>query len=305
MAQYSREILVPYLQDICSIHLAERKLNNKIAYLEQTVESLQAGKSNPLPQKPKETFAYRFVMPWLVAVLVSMLLLIRFVIWSLSLPNHFPWGESWRLFFKLHNLGGIGVCVILVGIGVFAAVQAISAHKNNVKLENKYKKDMRTYQVTEEKNRLNRQRIPDLQKAISKYKTERDKVAALRQNAYSANVIPRQYRDIYAAVYLYDWFSTSRATDLDMALNMFVLEQIKDKLDRIIQNQSEMILNQYIMMANQQQALDLQERNSYIMRSKLDRIAASNEERNMYLSMIESNTATTAYFATADYIKKL
>lgn len=305
MAQYSREILVPYLQDICSLHLAERKLTNKIIHLEQTVKSLQVGKSNPLPKEPKETFAYRFVLPWLVVALASVFLLIRFVIWSLSLPSYFQWSDSWRLIFKLNHFGGIGVCIILVASGVFALVQALAAQDNNVKLENQYRKDLYTYKMTEEKNRLNRQRIPDLQNDISKYTTERNKVAALLRNAYSANIIPRQYRDIYPAVYLYDWFSTSRATDLDMALNMFVLEQIKDKLDKIIRNQSEIILNQSIMMANQQQALDQQERNSYIMRSKLDRIATSNEERNMYLSMIESNTATTAYFATVDYIKNI
>ena len=90
-----------------------------------------------------------------------------------------------------------------------------------------------------------------------------------------------------------------------MALNMFVLEEIKEKLDRIIANQKEIILNQYLQLAEQRRSLELQEEHTSMMESKLNQINASNEERNTYLAMIESNTATTAYFATANYLTRL
>ena len=42
-----------------------------------------------------------------------------------------------------------------------------------------------------------------------------------------------------------------------------------------------------------------------MLESKLSRMEASDEERNQYLSMIGSNIATTAYFATAQYINSI
>lgn len=132
---------------------------------------------------------------------------------------------------------------------------------------------------------------------------EKEVEAALRQ-VYSVNIIPSKYRDIYAAAYLYDWFSTGRSDDLDMALNTFVLEQVKDRLDTIIRNQCAMILNQRIMIANQRQAMDQAEHHNAMLMDKLDQFEASNEERNMYLSMIEVNTAVDAFFAAAEYLRK-
>ena len=125
------------------------------------------------------------------------------------------------------------------------------------------------------------------------------------RQVYSANVIPGQYRNLYAAVYLYQYFGQSQADDLDLVLNTFVLEQIKAKLDVVIQQQSEAILNQRIMLANQEKTMEAQQKHAAMLESKLSRMEASDEERNQYLSMIESNTATTAYFATAQYINSI
>ena len=64
-----------------------------------------------------------------------------------------------------------------------------------------------------------------------------------------------------------------------------------------------MILNQRIMIANQNKSIEQQERHNQVLRSKLDRIQASNEERNMYLGMIEANTRADAFFSAATYLK--
>ena len=124
------------------------------------------------------------------------------------------------------------------------------------------------------------------------------------KKAYSINIIPNQYRDLYTIVYLYDYFEGSRETNLAMALNTFVLEQIKDRLDRIIAQLSDIILNQYVIMDNQKKAMQAAQRQHDALQSRLRRIEATNEERNVYLDMIESNTATMRYFATVDYLTK-
>ncbi|MBO5954084.1 MAG: hypothetical protein J6Q53_08240 [Oscillospiraceae bacterium] len=134
---------------------------------------------------------------------------------------------------------------------------------------------------------------------------ERKKIDALLEKAYSANVIPNKYRDMYATVYLYDWFSTSMATDMDMALNMFVLEEIKDRLDTIIKMLNKSLLNQRIIIENQEKSIKQQEQWHKQMCDKLDKMQVTAEENTRYLAMIEANTATVSYFAYADYIRKL
>lgn len=104
-------------------------------------------------------------------------------------------------------------------------------------------------------------------------------------------------------VYLYDWFGTSGADDLDHALSMFVLEEIKARLDRIIEQQSEMILNQQLMIANQQKTQELQIAHAKMMRNKVQQLQATEEERLRYDRMIEANTRGMAYFAVADYLR--
>lgn len=142
-----------------------------------------------------------------------------------------------------------------------------------------------------------------MKKQMENLSAERNKIAKALNEVYAANIIPSHYRDMYAAVYLYDFFSTSRSDDLDMALNTYVLEQIKDKLDVIIEKQHTSILNQRLILANQQRSLEEQRAHNAYMRQKIYQIASSIEEQNQYLAMVESNPAATAYFAAANYLR--
>lgn len=142
-----------------------------------------------------------------------------------------------------------------------------------------------------------------IESEIGKLNNEIKHTQRLLDDAYRVNIIPTHYRNKYAALFLYDWFNTGGSDDLDMALNMFVLEEIKEKLDMIIRNQSTIILNQRIMQAQQQKTIEQQNEHNRLMRNKLDQLCISSQEHNRYLSMIESNTAATAYFAAADYLK--
>ena len=132
---------------------------------------------------------------------------------------------------------------------------------------------------------------------------EINRIDALLDRLYSANIIPTMYRDSYAAVYLYDWFSTGNSDNMDHALSMYVLEQIKSRLDRIIDNQSQMILNQSIMMANQVRSMEQRKQYENQMKMKLNRLQTTADEQLRYTRMIEANTAVLTFFANADYLK--
>ena len=76
-------------------------------------------------------------------------------------------------------------------------------------------------------------------------------------------------------------------------------------MDQIIANQSDVILNQRIMIANQQRTIEHQKSYENMMRTKLNQIQTTQEQQLGYVRMIESNTAVTAYFAAADYIRRI
>ena len=293
MAKYNREFLVPYLQNVCALHLADKKIDNQLFPLMNRESRLISG-VHPIdcPTKPKRYKSIEEDFSRGCALL----------------------GIGLGLFFILISLRDISFLTILGWFFVFCgAICAVGTLIMYLKSRKDYLKEMRWYKERLQKNeeaqrynaRVRERELPQVQSAIKKWSRESGRVTSLLKEAYSVNIIPSRYRNIYAAVYLYDWFSTSQADDLDMALNMFVLEEIKEKLDRIIENQMDIILNQRLMLANQQRSLEQQQRHSNMMRAKLNQIAASNEERNTYLRMIESNTAATAYFAAADYIRRI
>ena len=285
MARYQREFLVPYLRDVCALHLALHKMQERLDSLDYRKRALERGVHSG--EKPREpfydpangvfaivcgvfTFFFSFVMFWL-------------------------------------NIDFLGWFMILGSIieVIFGAVRYGDVTKENSNKKEAYDYQLAEYQEIQRKNEKARQSIPSIVNEMRECRLEMERVEDALRRVYYANVIPRHYRNMYAAVFLYDWFSTGRSDDLDMALNMFVLEEIKEKLDRIIANQKEIILNQYLQLAEQRRSLELQEEHASMMESKLNQINASNEERNTYLAMIESNTATTAYFATANYLTRL
>ncbi len=293
MTKYDREFLVPYLQNICALHLLDRKLSGKTRELNRKMRELenQRGYDNPLPTPPEK---------------MQVITIGRVI--SFAIGAYIAYGGITMMLIEAVVLALVlfATATPFIGGAIWCAKRAIDW---NELAPRRYQMEMEGYENVEKMNRANMQRIQTLKMRLQtdwdKCAGESNLVNATLQRAYSTNIIPYQYRNIYAAIFLYDWFSTSRADDLDMALNMFVLEEIKSKLDRIIENQSEMILNQCMMLANQERSLEEQQRHDELVAQRLDQIATSSEERNTYLSMIESNSAVTAYFATAEYIRHL
>lgn len=207
---------------------------------------------------------------------------------------------TFGILFAIIVVGAVG------GLFLYGAWQSVREKREyNEKKAREYEQAMERYRKIDKLNTSARTKLPAIQSEINKCLEEKKKLDILLYRVYGANIIPSRYRNIYVAVYLYDWFSTSNADDLDHALSMFVLEEIKDRLDTIIENQSQMILNQQIMIANQQKSIEQQRSYESMMRTKLNQIQATQEERLSYTRMIESNTAVSAYFAAAEYIRKI
>ncbi len=97
-----------------------------------------------------------------------------------------------------------------------------------------------------------------LWKRVQDEDPQRLKVMVSLRKAYEPNLIPAQFRNLYGVYYLYDYLSTSQET-LTNALLHLDLEQIKNKLDKVIAQQSQQILLaavQNAQLANVQQQFD-------------------------------------------------
>lgn len=298
MAKYNREFLVPYLEDVCALHITDYFLAYKLYESQRQIIVFQHGEDIEPPEKPqlKKFWGFFTVLIAAIGAFESFA-----GVCALLMRNSGDVPASFATFL------GIASCLIGGIMLLFVIVPAIETKRENDMLLEQYKEDQREYlrekKEIDRRNQEGREKIPELQCAMSKFESERKKIAGLLAKAYGANVIPSRYRDIYAAVYLYDYFKNSRADDLDMVLNTYVLEQIKDKLDEIIQNQAHEIMNQRAMLALQKRSIIAQQEYASFMKRKVCQIAASMEEQTQYLSMIESNAEVTAFFAAADYLR--
>lgn len=302
MARYNRDFLVPYLHDLCALYLAERKLESNIA---NTMENIKSCSHEHWPKPPREPegmsipgwvwFALIFGGFWIVAG--------HFMVFEIiggdSLRTE-QIGFAWTM--SLFALFFLGATPLYFGIREYRwEVEFDKKHKRDYEiLLERYAEDLKQAYLDNE-HKANQ--LPILENQLREQKAELEKLRDVRRFVYGANIIPTHYRNFYATVFLYDWFAYGSSDDLDMALNTFVLEEIKDRLDRIIEQQSEMILNQRKMLAKQQESIDAQDQHNNMMRQKLDQLQATEDERLRYERMAETNTAATAYFTAATYLK--
>lgn len=292
MAKYDRDFLVPYLEDICTLQLSKKKLEKMISTAKQEISNINYEALSKVDKPQYEQYKGDRDLTGVGMILLGcFLLLFSLILFFASFGAKTPLAMLFPFL-----VGGVGIYI------EFRGLTAKSRENDEIQIRNEQKEkdhniaEMAALVLAEPK-------VNAVKSRINQYKAEIDHVDTLLNTLYNINIIPSWYRDLYPAVYLYDWFSNSRADDLDLALNTLVLEQIKDRLDTIIINQGEMIINQRIMMANQEKAMEQNSRHHQMLMDKLDKIEASNEDRKMYLRMIEGNTAANAYFSAAAYLK--
>lgn len=297
MARMNREILVPYLQDVCALHLAKKKYQDQIAALHAEAGAVRAGavlRRPPMQEKVSgSVFLLGAILGGYAAVFGLMIGVPAVFLEEIGL------GEG-----GLSSFGSILLVGGFITACVCGVLHLLTQPFINDRIEQKNQQDLRNWALQSSRRRASAEAQCDtISNQIRDVERQISVIDGLLAKAYNANLIPSRYRDIYAAVYLYDWFSTGMSDDMDMALNTYVLEQIKSRLDTIIRNQAEQIINQRTIIANQARTMNMIERNALQMRAKVSRMNESLEKQNMYLKMIDSNVAATRYFAEETYKK--
>lgn len=292
MAKYDRRLLVPYLRDVCSVELLLYKLEKE---KEKNQKRMWSEKWRlEKDQRPAEIEAY------------SLKACNQFIAYSigLSMPYIFcilfydGFMQNKLLYFIL------GSCCVVAGFFLVCAWDEwknyrkrfwkiaenhtlISAYESRQDDRNKIKNRMDYWQV----------QVNDVEKRIKEVET-------LRKEVYDSNIIPKQYRNIYATHFLYEYFSTSQESDLDKIIQLFVLEEIKAKLDQIIEQQTEMLLNQRCMLAKQEYANKIARENHEQNMRQIAMLNQNVAHQGRYLEMINTHLMVSNYFAYHEYIDK-
>lgn len=193
---------------------------------------------------------------------------------------------DWTDFFSgLMTLLIIGTIVIAGGYIIYELYSAAKSKQDY--LYRKRQDEIRVENELKEKSAL--EEIAD---ELDEEIIENDK---LLSEAYSVNLIPSKYRNVYAAYFLYDYISTSTAT-LSEALLHCDLDTIIEKLESVIEQQSEMIMelaasnanNEAIIRQNEQMLQHaIQTENNTALAAQYSQIAATNSKVTAYCQMVQ------------------
>lgn len=298
MANYDRQIIVPYLQDLCAMECilsnTEKDIQACNDNIARTQLSIQKIRGLHTPQRPEQEGS---IPTWIVGLVVGIPLIV-FGLW-------FWLGLNGNI---LADLLGIGA--VLFGTIVFISL-LIASHELKKESSQKYAEKMREYSRVMMENNSIRSELPALNSSLTRYhqemsqlQTVKNNVKSLLEKLYDVNIIPRQYRNIYAAYYLYDFMSTSRETDLEKVIQTFVLEEIKQRLDKIIMQNNQVLINQRVQIAMQEQQNRMLAENHREEMRNIARLEANQELQLDYQKMIVANQEVTNYILAEDYFRK-
>lgn len=128
------------------------------------------------------------------------------------------------------------------------------------------------------------------------------KVGNLLNTYYSQNILPMQYRNLSALIYIYQYMATSNANLETVLLHAHMedgIQRIERRLNDIIRQNEEIIFSQHIAEAHNRKMVEQNKQ----MLSSLGRIENSASETAYYSKMTANYARTIEYFETARYLQ--
>ena len=262
MAKYQREFLIPYLNDITALHLALHKLESRLTVLERQKSALKRGRcQSSQPQEP-------------CYLLTNGGFMIGMGVFTMATA-------LWMFVMKLPVIGLFGAVGGLMGV-IAGLILHTRASREHQRQSRNYNHRLMEYRRLEMQNRQDQEAIPGLEAEAAVCQAQISRVKDALEAAHSANIIPREFRNISAVMFLHSWFGQGTSNDLDAALNTYSLVESGISLEQMIANEGQALLNAYLHPQDQPQPPDS---DSPALR--------------------QSRSAATGYFATADYLAKL
>lgn len=275
---FNREVLNNYMYNIRTLEVAKNELLAQKQNVSYRISKLGYRKNMYKPSADGESIMYALFGGggFIVAVLVIGTLL------NETVGEWFGWTD---FFSGLMVLLIIGTILIAGGYIIYELYSA-----SNAKQDYEYSKiqdETRVQNELKEKSAL--------EEIAEELDEEIEETEGLLNEAYSVNLIPSKYRNVYAAYFLYDYISTSTAT-LSEALLHCDLDTIIENLKTVIAQQSEMIMelaaanakNEAIIRQNEQMLhYAIQTENNTALAAQYSQIAATNSKVTAYCQMVQ------------------
>lgn len=295
MANYDRRILVPYLQDVCCAEMLCRKLEQDMDYSKAEADKYAGWASGDYqdPARPnRDDYKSNVDLDGGCAGVSGVLCLVSGFIMMIV------------------DLGIIGGPCMAVGV-MLMMVWGAAFNKAEEEASRRYMNDLNWYNNECAKRKEWRNSVSSWRMSLQYWREKENaarsclqKAKELRTDLYGVNIIPSRYRNIHAAYYLYDYFDTGRETDLDKIIQTMLLDEIIQRMDKLIAQNQEIIINQRIQISQQEQQTRMIADNH---REKMKRIAKMEQNQQLqldYQDMIARNQKVTNFFLAADYFEK-
>lgn len=295
MASYDRRILVPYLQDVCTAEFLCCKLNREIDECRKRIANLN-GQINRKVIDPVKPSLADCEEKGSASDSGAM------IIWIFIFIGAGAWLWQWT---PLGALVPIGIALIMI----FGWISDDNAQQKSA--QKKYETEMYWYEKEMQNNEVWRNNLPQYRIALQRERQYLDvlnqhliEARSLRNEVYGVNIIPSKYRTVHVAYYLYDYFVSCRENDLDKIIQTMLLDEIIQKLDKIIMQNEEIILNQRIQQAMQEQQNRIQAEHQRKELQAFARMERNQELQMDYQHMIAKNQVVTNFLLAAEYLKK-
>lgn len=280
---FNRDVLVNYLYNIRTLEVYLDKLGKTKDNLDYRLPRLGV---RQVSEDGAGLLGFEDISPALgLAAVVTLITLVGGGILKGTIGKFF----GWESFFN-------GLMTIIVVLMVIVAIGSIVY----LIVENEKIKSQHETNLNNDINRVNNElaQKKQLMQELYQIENELDKAEKLMLDAYSVNIIPSKFRNIYAAYFLYDYISTSSAT-LNEALLHCDLDTIQQKLDTIINQQAEMIMELAYQNALNQQII---KQNDNMLKHAIQ------TENNtalaaQYTKAAATNTSVTACIQLSEYLR--
>lgn len=259
---YNREVLKNYLYNLQTLEFAKNKLEFEKANLEYRMGALCC----PHQIAPRDSWADYGICFGGLALMVGLFLL---ALWIINGSNG---GGFFSILFGL--IKPIAIIVMIASVIIFMII-IISTISDYVQDGKRFDLEM---QNEAKRLEIEKQEWQHLSNILPYVTQDLENTKDLLNSAYSINIIPENIRGLYGVYFLYKYISTSQVS-LNEAFFHFDLDEIKCKLDIIIEQQREIILK----MARSN-ALN-------------EKIVKQNEQTLRHAIATERNTELTAHYS--------
>ena len=283
MSKYDRRILLPYLRNLYSMELAIPQLHKELKALHTTIEELEYLQEHDVPPQemqppsPSATIAVGFV---------SLLFLLISIVAGILTATY----ADVFLMLTATSVFTTFFCVWLF----WRRLQNYSHHQQQY---SRYCDKLADYQSRTDSRKMLQEQIAECNVQISILAEQINEASRLKRNLYALNVLPQQYRTLDTVQYLYEYFRTSKANDIDTVLQIYAVEHIRSKQERLSEKQSALVLNHRCRIADQVNSDPLQKQYYEEQMINISNQEQDPELKNQYIRMLAEDLSVSQFFS--------